>query len=310
MTTDTMRIAITGASGMIGATLARIALSEGHEVIAIVRPGSKRIENLPRSESLTLVECDIKDYRTLHGQEECDVFFHLAWDKTSVTGRDDVRIQTENIKYTLDAVELAHSWGASVFVGAGSQAEYGRVNVKLNEKVPVNPESGYGIAKYAAGKFSGIMCKQLNIRFCWARILSVYGELDADHTLIMYLIKTLLKGEVPELTACEQTWDYIYADDAAGALLAIGLRGVNGKTYCIGSGSCRKMKEYVEAVNNIINPDIRLDFGSKEYYPHQVMNLCADTHDLERDTSFKPRFSFEEGISRVVSYVQNQNKDL
>lgn len=307
MTTDTVRIAITGASGMIGATLAKIALEEGHEVIAIVRPGSKRIGNLPRSERLTLVECNIGDYKKLHGRERCDVFFHLAWDKTSVAGRDDVHIQTKNIEYTMDATELAHSWGASAFIGAGSQAEYGRVNVKLNENVPVNPESGYGIAKYAAGKLSGIICKQLGMRFCWARILSVYGELDANHTMMMYLIRTLLDGKVPELTACEQTWDYIYADDAAGALLAIGLRGVNGKTYCIGSGNCRKMKEYVTKVRDMVNPNIQLGFGSKEYYPHQVMKLCADTYDLEKDTGFKPRFSFEEGISKIIYHIQNQN---
>ena len=135
----------------------------------------------------------------------------------------------------------------------------------------------------------------------------MYGELDANHTMMMYLIRTLLDGKVPELTACEQTWDYIYADDAAGALLAIGLRGVNGKTYCIGSGNCRKMKDYVKTVRELVNPDIELEFGSKEYYPHQVMMLCADTSDLEKDTDFKPRFSFEEGVMRVVSHIRGRS---
>lgn len=306
MTADTMRIAITGASGMIGAALTKVALNDGCEVIAIVRPGSKRVENLPKSERLTLIECEISDYETLHGRERCDIFFHLAWDKTSVTGRDDVRIQMDNIGFTLDAVELAHSWGAAAFIGAGSQAEYGRTDVRLNEKVPVNPESGYGIAKYAAGKLSNTLCRQLGMRFCWARILSVYGELDADHTLIMYLIRTLLNGVVPELTACEQTWDYIYADDAAGAMLAIGRKGVNGRTYCIGSGDCRKMREYVTIVRDLINPDMELGFGLKEYYPHQVMNLCADTADLENDTGFRPNFSFVDGVLRTVSYIKHQ----
>jgi len=306
---DIMRIAITGSSGMIGSTLAKIAVESGHEVVSIIRPGSARAKNIPASEKIRTIECDISKYETLSGIEHCDIFFHLAWDKTSVTGRDDVYVQCKNIMFALDAVKLAKSWGASVFVGAGSQAEYGNVDCMLDGTTATNPKSGYGVAKFAAGKMCSLLCNQLGIRFNWARILSVYGELDSDQTLIMYLIRTLLAEEVPQLTKCEQTWDYIYSEDASSAMLAIGLNGRDGKAYCIGSGEGRPLKDYVHMVRNAINPGLPLGFGAKEYYPHQPMNLCADTSELEGDTGFRRKYSFEEGIARTVDSVRRHIGD-
>ena len=154
------------------------------EVIAIVRPHSLRNANLPASENLKIIESDISDIGRLTGTESCDMFFHLAWRSTSVKGRDDVHVQCDDIKDTLNAVDVARSWGASAFVGVGSQAEYGNTKSKLSGDLPVNPESGYGVAKFAAGKLAKLSCNQLGMRFCWARVLSAYGEKDADHTLI------------------------------------------------------------------------------------------------------------------------------
>ena len=56
----------------------------------------------------------------------------------------------------MDAVNLAHRLGCEFFIGAGSQAEYGRVEGKLNAQVPTNPENGYGMAKLCAGQMSRV----------------------------------------------------------------------------------------------------------------------------------------------------------
>ncbi|MCL2143081.1 MAG: NAD-dependent epimerase/dehydratase [Methanomassiliicoccaceae archaeon] len=301
-----MRIAITGATCMTGIALTKLALDEGHEVIAIVRPGSAGTADLPVSKKLKTAECNISDYDRIKDADKCDMFFHLAWDKTAGAGRDDVYTQLNNIEYTLDAVRLAKSWGASAFVGAGSQAEYGLMDRKACNDTPTNPTSGYGIAKYAAGKMAAILCGQLGVKFCWSRIFSSYGEHDREYTLIMYLIRTMLAGNIPELTKCGQTWDYIYTGDVARALLAIGLRGIDGRTYQIGTGECRPLKGYVTDIRDAIDPNIELKFGVKEYYPHQQMFLCADIGDLTKDTGFVPACSFKEGIARTVSFVRDQ----
>ena len=293
------RIIITGATGCVGSAVVRRALTQGLQVTCLVHPGSNRLMNLPTDERLKIVECDLSDYQTLQLDGTYDAFIHLSWEKTFGASRDDAEVQTHNIQYTLDACQLAKRCGCQVFVGAGSQAEYGVQSEDLTPDLPVKPESGYGIAKYAAGKLSAMLCKRLGLRHCWVRILSVYGPHDGENTLISYVIRELQAGRSPELTKCEQLWDYLYADDAGDALLAIAEKGVDGKAYPLGSGQGRKLSDYIESIRQAINPSIEVKYGAKDYYPHQPMHLVADIRDLTADVGWIPRTTFEDGIQRI-----------
>lgn len=293
-------IIVTGATGAVGSAVVRRAIENGKNVTCIVHKGSKRLGNLPQSDRVHIVESNLQDYRTLSLDGQYDAFIHLSWEKTVGASRDDAEVQTRNIQYTLDAVQLAHRCGCSVFVGAGSQAEYGVQSVDLTPDLPVKPESGYGIAKYAAGKLSAMLCKNLSMRQCWVRILSVYGPNDGENSLISYLIREFKAGNSPQLTKCEQMWDYLYADDAADAILAVAENGIEGKAYPLGSGYGRRLSEYVNDIKNAINPSIAVQFGAKEYYPHQPMHLVADIIELTKDTGWKPMMEFKEGIKRII----------
>ena len=294
------KIIVTGATGCVGSAVVRRALAWDIEVTCIVHQRSKRLSNLPHDNRVRIVECNLSDYKTLEIHEEHDAFIHLSWEKTFGASRDDAEVQTRNIQYTLDAVHLAHRCGCKVFVGAGSQAEYGVQSVDLTPELPVKPESGYGIAKYAAGKLSAMLCKSLGIRQNWVRILSVYGPNDGENTLISYVIRELKAGKSPELTKCEQIWDYLYADDAADAILAIAEKGIDGKAYPLGSGKGRKLFEYIEDIRKVVNPAVEVNYGIKDYYPHQPMYLVADIEDLEKDLGWKPSQKFCEGIKALV----------
>ena len=286
------KLLITGATGMIGSAIVRETLTHDYDITCLIRKNSSRIQHIQQSPRVHLIDCDISNYATLELNGRYDIFMHLAWNKTSVGGRDDVRSQLRNVEYTLDAVQLAHRCGCSVFIGAGSQAEYGVQQVPLTLDLPVNPESGYGIAKYAAGKFSSLLCKQLGMRFNWLRILSVYGPHDGENTLISYCIRELKAGRSPELTKCEQMWDYLHCDDAARAFLAVAEHGVDGKTYPLGSGKGRKLSEYVKCLRDAVNPSVKIEFGRKAYYPHQPMYLVADVSELEKDTGWTAEKDF------------------
>lgn len=284
----------------MGSAVVRRAIENGKDVTCIVHQGSKRLGNLPQSDKVHIVECNLQDYRTLSLDGQYDAFIHLSWEKTVGASRDDAEVQTRNIQYTLDAVQLAHRCGCSVFVGAGSQAEYGVQSVDLTPELPVKPESGYGIAKYAAGKLSAMLCKSLGMRQCWVRILSVYGPNDGENSLISYLIREFKAGNSPQLTKCEQMWDYLYADDAADAILVVAEKGLDGKAYPLGSGKGRRLSEYVKDIRDIVSSSTEIEFGAKEYYPHQPMHLVADISELTRDTGWKPLMSFEEGIKTTI----------
>lgn len=294
------RIIVTGATGCVGSAVVRQALAKDMSVTCIVHKGSKRISNIPSDERITIVECNLSDYCSLDLQGQYDAFIHLSWEKTFGASRDDAEIQTRNIQYTLDACHLAKRCGCKVFIGAGSQAEYGVQTVNLTPDLPVKPESGYGIAKYAAGKMSAMLCKSLGIRQNWVRILSVYGPNDGENTLISYVIRELKAGRSPELTKCEQIWDYLYADDAGEAILAVVERGVDGKAYPLGSGKGRILSEYIEEIRRIVNTEVEVKYGVKDYYPHQPMHLVADIRELIEDTQWSPSCYFENVIKELL----------
>ena len=297
-------IIITGATSMIGAALARRAEAKGIRVLCIARKGSAGLRNIPKSDLIEIEYRDANEYRNPVSDQNSgyyDVFYHLAWDKTNSAFHDDTDAQAQNIHYTLDAVRLAKRFGCKKFVGAGSQAEYGPVLEPLKPETPANPQSGYGVAKYAAGKLSRLLAQELGMLFNWARIVGVFGPGGASQTLITYTINELRAGRGPEVTKCEQIWDYLYCDDAADALLAIGENGADGKTYPLGSGDKKRLSEYLEQIKNIIAPNIALQFGKREYCPHQPMYLCADISELRRDTGWKPKISFEDGIRKTIA---------
>ncbi len=280
-----MKVAITGSTGMIGLALTKFLISNNDEVIMFVRENSKKLDKIPVSDKITIVKCDLSNLEKFNTVGlTCDYFIHLGWDKTIGEGRNDVYLQNLNIKYTLDAVKLANKMNAKKFIGIGSQAEYGLHNEPLSINTSCNPITGYGIAKYAAGKLSYIYASQLNMEFNWIRILSVYGENDNPNTLISYILSCIKNKVDANVSPCEQVWDYIEANDAAKIILDIAKFGKNGITYPLGSGKPKILKEYLEDLKRKYNSDININYGARAYNENQVMYLVADMSYLDELT--------------------------
>jgi nucleoside-diphosphate-sugar epimerase len=293
-------IAVTGATGLNGSAIVREAIARECKVICFIRKDTKRTNSIPNSNQCRIVPLDMSEYASANINEQADIFFHLAWN-TERTDFDDVNKQLANVYWTLDAVRLAKKMNCKVFVGGGSQAEYGKLNgTAMPNTSMINPQSGYGIAKYAAGKFSRLLCSQLNIRHNWVRIFATFGMYDTN--LIAKAINELKKSRrLLMSTKCEQMWDYLYSDDAAKAFLAVAEKGVDGKIYLLGSGKPRKLCEYLRALKDIVDPMGFLDFGDEKSYPHDPGYLCADISELTTDTGWKPEIMFEAGIQKIIN---------
>jgi nucleoside-diphosphate-sugar epimerase len=300
-------IALTGATSMIGLALIRQCLRSGIKIIAFVRPNSSRLDRLPDSNLIKIVNCNLDSLINLDAIKERldnpEMFYHFGWDHTDKQGRYDCDKQLRNLHYTLAAVHLAKKLGCRRFIGAGSQAEYGRSSDHLTGTTPVDPEIAYGITKYAAGKLSKIECEKIDLEHIWVRILSVYGINDNDDTLIKTFIVNCKNNRSMPLGPCTHIWDYLYEDDAGQAFLAIGRRGLNRKVYCLGNGIGKPLKEYLEIIRNMVNPAYIPQYGEIPYIEKSVKYLCADITELTNDTGWKPEFSFDEGVRRVIENI-------
>lgn len=300
------KIVISGATGVIGMALIEKCLNEGIQILVLCNPDSSHKDRIPQNPLITVASCSLSemcdwDYS---GEKDWDVFYHLAWLASIGEGRNDLYTQIKNINYTLDAVYLAHRLGCTTFIGAGSQAEYGRYHDKLSADIPTFPETGYGIAKLCAGQMSRIECRKLGIKHIWSRILSVYGPNGGSQTMIINTIQKLLNGERPSLTQGIQQWDYLYSSDAANAMFLLGEKGLDGKVYCIGSGHAFALSDYICKLRDAIDPSLELGFGEIPYGDNQVMYLCADISELQKDTGFLPQVEFEEGIRKTIQWVK------
>lgn len=299
---------ITGPTGAVGMALAKVLREQGMEVTAVCHRGSGRNRQIPREPGVRTIDCDLDEIRKLSQQlpHDYDIFYHLAWAGTAGSARDDTALQIKNIRYTVDAVETAKALGCRCFVGAGSQAEYGRSREKLDARTRTFPENGYGMAKLCAGQMSRLRCEQLGMRHVWTRILSVYGPYDGGGSLVSSMLRKLLRGEKASCTKGEQVWDYIYSEDAARALYAAGRYGRHGKTYCIGSGEGKPLAEYIRQIRDAVSPRGEIGFGDVPYGEKQVMYLCADIRELTEDTGFVPEVGFGEGIRKTAEWYKEQ----
>lgn len=299
---------ITGPTGAIGVALIEKLIQEGVRISAVCRPGSERIKGLPKNDLLKIIECDVSDLLNLPRliKEKCDIFYHFAWKGTVGDARNDMNLQVQNIKFAVDAVEAAKKLGCKTFIGAGSQGEYGRVSGVLHANTPVKPENGYGMAKLCAGQMTKVLCQKYHIRHIWTRILSVYGPHDGKKTMIISAMNSLIKGQVPAFTKGEQKWDYLYSKDAANIMYLLGEKGKDQNTYCLGSGTARPLKEYIEILRKCVSPEGKIELGKIPYAENQVMYLCADILPIEQDLGYQCQYSFERGIEETYQWIKKE----
>ena len=297
------RVIITGATGAVGTALIRELVSNGIEVLIFCRQGSARNERIPKHELVSIRYCSLDQLATIENDtgKQYDAFFHFAWAGTTGASRNDMYLQNLNVRYALDAVGAAKRFGCKVFVGAGSQAEYGRVEGTLKPETPAFPEMGYGYAKLCAGLMTRDYAHQEGLKHIWVRILSVYGPGDGNQSLVMSVINTLKQGGIPQCTKGEQVWDYLYSGDAARAFRLAAEKGIDGKTYVLGSGHGRPLAEYIQDIKEVVKPEAEIAFGAIPYGTRQVMYLCADTSALNVDTGWSASTDFKTGITSIIA---------
>ena len=296
------QVIISGATGAIGMALIRELTEQGIGVLVLAREGSARNSRIPKHPLVKLRYCALDGLAELQNEEgeKYDAFYHFAWDGTTGAARNDMYLQNRNVRYALDAVGAAKRFGCEVFIGAGSQAEYGRVEGLLTPDTPTRPEMGYGMGKLCAGLMTREAAHALGMRHVWVRILSIYGPYDGAGSMVASTVSKLLAGEAPKFTKGEQMWDYLYSGDAAVALRLIAEKGRDGAIYPLGSGKVRPLAEYIADIRDVVAPGFPLTFGEIPYAERQVMHLQADISGLQADTGWTPRQEFKQGIAEIL----------
>lgn len=297
-----MRSLVTGASGFLGTHLTRELVKRGHRVTVLLRAGSRTGFLDGIEGSVRVVRGDLDDLRELSRalkDEAVDAVVHLAWHGVTAGFRDDPRQITCNVRGSLNLWEIAAEAGCRSWLGLGSQAEYGLTKERLSEDAQELPVTTYGVAKLCLGRLTEQLCRGAGMRYAWVRLFSAYGPGDDERHMIPSVIRTLLDGQRPRVTAGDQLWDYLYVEDAVSALCAV-LESDAGGVFNLGSGITVRLRTVIEMIRDLIGPSLAIGFGEIPYTKDQVMYLCADLRRLEVATGWKPRVTLEKGLRWTV----------
>lgn len=296
-----MNIIVTGATSMIGEAVIEAALNRGDKVLAIARENSSKLSRLPESKNIKLIFSDLDGLKDIgEQQEKYDTFFHFAWGNTNRNFRDNPVLQEENVRYTLDAVELAHRLGCKSFVLAGSQAEYGLKKERITPETRPDPVVAYGMAKLSAEMLSSKLCDKYEMRHIALRIFSVYGPFDSDSTLVSYAVDTFLKGGKASFSAATNIWNFLYSSDAGEMIYRLGTFEIESGIYLIAGQESTQLKNYINIIISLFD-GAKYEFA-KEDHSKPSVNLDVDISKTIKAVDFEPEVSFKEGVEKVIEH--------
>jgi nucleoside-diphosphate-sugar epimerase len=240
-------------------------------------------------------------------REPVEAAFHLAWYGVTAEHRNGTEQLIYNVTRSLDLWKALRDTGCKVFIGVGSQAEYGPHSGALREDMAANPATAYGSAKLALGVLLKQLCAVAGMRFLWMRLFSAYGPADDERHMVPIVINTLLRGEKPSLTAGDQLWDYLYVTDAVQALCASVECEASG-VFNLGSGTPCVLRDFISSVRDCIDPALPLGFGEVPYRSDQVMHLEADISRLKAATGWAPSTPWPEAIRNTVTWHRSRTQ--
>ncbi|MEW9923889.1 NAD-dependent epimerase/dehydratase family protein [Clostridium butyricum] len=301
-------IIVTGATSFIGMHIINQYINNNYKVVAIVRPNSLNLNRLNKNDNLIIIEKDIDKineiFKELHGVK-VDVFYHLAWEGARIPHRDDPILQNKNFECSIKAMNVAKLLGCSIFIGAGSQSEYGKCMGKIDENYPTNPITEYGKMKLKSYKTLKNMAQKNKIKFIWTRIFSVYGIYDYQETLVMSVLNKMIKNENIQLTQCVQKWDFINVEDAAKIMYLLGSTNCKDGIYNIASGESRELKEFVIEMKKITKSNSELQFGALQYNKEGIINCEPIVEKLNKNLNYKSQVKFKDGIKKIIKFYYN-----
>lgn len=299
------KVLITGADGFIGHNLIDRLLAEKIEIYAIVYP-EHNIYERASNEKLHVMCINLNEimHHANEFPDNIDTMYHFAWIGVKPELRNELDVQMLNINITLDCMKLATAIGIKKVVFPGSTNEYLYYGKPLNKNAIPSPNNAYGAVKIALRYLCSDFATRNNIEFVYAIIAGIYAEDRRDNNVIFYTIDKLLHGEKPSLTKLEQLWDYVHIDDVTEALFLIGEKGKGGSVYGVGHGDNWALSNYIKIIHQKIDPSLPMGIGEVPYSSEVLPCSCIDLTEIERDTGFKPKVNFEDGITKVIEKIK------
>ncbi|MBV69456.1 MAG: hypothetical protein CMJ08_06620 [Pelagibacterales bacterium] len=283
------RIIVTGANGFIGSHLISELVETNTPSTAIVK-SSSNVETLKKIKFYNIIKTDNYLDPSIIRQlsiSRPEYFVHCAWDKNNIT----------NFKKTLQAIELAKAINCKGFLTIGTYEEYGLLAKSLKETQICNPKTDFGNTKYAIHLMSKNICKKLDLKYSHVRLSIPYSLRDNDNFYFSKIIKSISRGEQPDISNLYSANDYIHASDIARAIISLVENQAEG-IFNLGSGEPIATKILLNMIYEKFGKELKIKIQNN--ISNNLEEFSLDNTKIYNKIVWKPSISIWDGISLLV----------
>ena len=320
-----MATLVTGGTGFVASNVVKALAERGHEVVSldIAAPDDLVRRYLePWTTRVTWVQGDICDKAML---EEVAVTHHIskivhAAVYTAFTDdveRDNSRRYADiNLGGTVNLLELARRLAVERFLYVSSSAVYRGAGIPgqpLKEDIPLNPNSLYGITKYASELLTRRYGELHGFDAVTVRIGGPYGPMErvTGYRAVMSLIHEwtgkAVRGEPIEV-APRGSMNHTYVlDTAAGICTVLDAPALPHKVYNNSRGHDTSVDELVDALRQAY-PDVKYVEPIPREFPTPGPGGYGqgpmDPTRLREDLGFVAQFDLVAGLREYLKWRQ------
>jgi UDP-glucose 4-epimerase len=305
----TETVLITGGCGFIGSHLASRLVADGYHVRLLdnlLRGEKKNVEELLDQDTVELIRGDIRDSEVVEDAVKgADYVVHLAATNLNRSIDYPGECLSVNIAGANNVFQAAAEYDIEKVLYASSASVYGDQDVPMHEDDPVDPQTPYGIAKFAGEGLLDFYADQYDLEYVGYRFFNVYGagqDTDAYYTsVINVFIERLARGDPPVIHGSgEQSMDFVNVRDIARAL-QLGIESdASNDLFNVGSGESTTISTLAEILIDIMDVDLEPQYEERDVL---VSERRAATEHAQKGLGFETQVDLEEGLTEVVEDV-------
>jgi nucleoside-diphosphate-sugar epimerase len=301
---------VAGGAGFIGSHIVDRLLEKNIEVTVLDNLSTGYLENIEHCRAnakFQFIHGDIRDLILVRRiVKNVDVVFNeAALTSVSRSMKNPIEVNEVNVGGTLNLLEACINSKVQRFIHASSASIYGNPKtLPLTENSSPNPISPYAVAKLAAENYVQTFNLAYGLKTVCLRYFNVYGPKQALNVYsgaIRIFLDKLCRDQRPVIFGDgNQTRDFVYVEDVVEAsMLALNNKKTVGEIFNIATGKPRTINDLVRTLQERLGKQHLKPIHRR---PRQgdIRYSYANIKKAERILGYKPEFSLEKGIDRLV----------